>query len=74
MKGHGETLNVGGLSYFPEKNATMEHHLGLQKNKISFQLSLSLVNGWCHSLVPTLLTYFSPGPTKILDTKQCMEN
>ena len=74
MKGYGETFNVGGLSCFPEKNATMEHHLGLQKNKISFQLSLSLVNGWCHSLVPTLLTYFSPGPTKILDTKQCMEN
>ena len=74
MKGHGDILNVGGLWYFPEKNATMEHHLGLQKNKISFQLSLSLVNGWCHSLVPTLLTYFSPGPTKILDTKQCMEN
>ena len=44
MKGHGDILNVGGLWYFPEKNATMEHHLGLQKNKISFQLSLSLVN------------------------------
>ena len=44
MKGHGDILNVGGLWYFPEKNAIMEHHLGLQKNKISFQLSLSLVN------------------------------
>ena len=31
MKGHGETLKNGVLSYFPEKNATMEHHLGLQK-------------------------------------------
>ena len=41
MKGHGETFNVGGLSYFPKKNVTMEHHLGLQKNKISFQLTLS---------------------------------
>ena len=30
MKGHGEAVNVGGLSYFPEKNATMEHHLELQ--------------------------------------------
>ena len=45
MKGPEETLNVGGLSYFPETNKTMEHHLGLQINKISFQLSLSLVNG-----------------------------
>ena len=34
MKGHGETLNVGVLSYFPENNATMEHHLGLQKLKL----------------------------------------
>ena len=58
MKGPEETLNVGGLSYFPETNKTMEHHLGLQKNKISFQLSLSLVNGWCHSSVPVFLTYF----------------
>ena len=41
MKGPEETLNVGGLSYFPETNKTMEHQI----NKISFQLSLSLVNG-----------------------------
>ena len=40
MKGHGEAVNVGGLSYFPEKNATMEHHIGLQENRINFQLSL----------------------------------
>ena len=46
MKGPGETLNNGVLSYFPEKNATMEHHIGLQKIIFFFQLSLSLVFGW----------------------------
>ena len=30
-------------AYFSEKNAKMEYHLGLQKNKISFQLSLLLI-------------------------------
>ena len=73
MKGHGETLNVGGLSYFPEKNAKIEHHLGLQKNKISFQLSLLLITSWWHSLAP-YISNLLPGPKKSLDTKQCMEN
>ena len=63
MKGHGETVNVGGLSYFPEKNAKMEYHLGLQENKISFQLSLLLITSWGHSLAPIFLTYFQ-APSK----------
>ena len=34
MKGHGETFNVGGLSYFPKKNVTMEITLGYRKTKL----------------------------------------